>query len=103
MENVPDYRFSAVNKKIKMLQYTDAEYASLLQDPSWTRLETDVLFRCVGVACTRVRRTFDCVLLVARVHAVAFFFFFFFSRCLLCVDLVTLFRAPHIRSPLERK
>jgi hypothetical protein len=42
-QNVPDYRFAKLNKKIRLLEYTDEEYETLLVDPKWTRGQTDRL------------------------------------------------------------
>lgn len=41
---VPDYRFARFNKRVDMLRYTDEEYVEHLQDPQWTKEDTDLLF-----------------------------------------------------------
>ena len=42
---VPDYRYAKFNKQVKMLQYTDEEYAQHFStDETWTRQDTDHLF-----------------------------------------------------------
>jgi len=38
-----EYVFSKYNKKIQLYRYDDEEYRTLLNDPSWTREETDYL------------------------------------------------------------
>mmetsp|Transcript_14605 Transcript_14605/g.20721 ORF Transcript_14605/g.20721 Transcript_14605/m.20721 type:complete len:419 (-) Transcript_14605:138-1394(-) len=44
IHNVPDYRFARFNKMIKTIHYTDEEYEEHLQEPFWTRAQTDRLF-----------------------------------------------------------
>lgn len=44
IHDAPDYRFARFNKQIKMACYTDEEYAKFLQDPTWSRKQTDRLF-----------------------------------------------------------
>lgn len=43
IHNVPDYRFARFNKALKLLEYSDEEYAAYLVDPAWSRVETDRL------------------------------------------------------------
>ena len=43
IHNVPDYRFARFNKALKLMEYSDQEYAAYLQDPNWSRMETDRL------------------------------------------------------------
>lgn len=45
IHNVPDYRFARFNKPIKLVTYTDDEYNDYLQEPYWTRKQTDRLFQ----------------------------------------------------------
>ena len=40
-----DYPFAMFNKKVNILNYTDAEYSENLLSDSWTRMETDTLFQ----------------------------------------------------------
>lgn len=42
--NVPDYRFSKFNKKIKLLEFSNEEYQNYLQDPDWSQEQTQLLF-----------------------------------------------------------
>lgn len=39
-----DYSFAKYNKSIDVIKYTDEEYEKFLEDPAWTREETDQLF-----------------------------------------------------------
>lgn len=43
IHNVPDYMFARFHKVIKLLEYTNDEYDSYLDDPLWSRPETDRL------------------------------------------------------------
>ncbi|CAG9463965.1 unnamed protein product [Pedinophyceae sp. YPF-701] len=44
VKDVPDdYFYAKFNKSVEVVQYNDEEYNSLLQDPDWTREETDHL------------------------------------------------------------
>lgn len=44
VHDAPDYRFARFNKQVKLTTYTDEEYTKFLQDPTWTRKQTDRLF-----------------------------------------------------------
>ncbi len=44
IHNLPDYRYAKLNKTTRMLSYTEAEYEAHLQDPGWTKSDTDRLF-----------------------------------------------------------
>lgn len=44
IHNMPDYRFARFNKTVRVVQYTDEEYNDYLQQPYWTRAQTDRLF-----------------------------------------------------------
>ncbi|XP_078429620.1 myb-like transcription factor family protein isoform X2 [Wolffia australiana] len=39
-----DYSFAKFNKSVDILKYTDEEYEKFLNDPTWTKEETDQLF-----------------------------------------------------------
>ncbi|XAR58358.1 hypothetical protein NMG60_11013730 [Bertholletia excelsa] len=39
-----DYSFAKYNKSVEIIKYTDEEYEKFLEDPMWTREETDQLF-----------------------------------------------------------
>ncbi|KAJ3283003.1 swr complex subunit [Borealophlyctis nickersoniae] len=39
-----EYHFAKFNKPVQIIKYTDAEYQKYLEDPGWTREETDYLF-----------------------------------------------------------
>lgn len=45
VHDAPDYRFARLNKMIKMAMYTNEEYNKFLQDPMWSRDQTDRLFQ----------------------------------------------------------